>query len=263
MSRNNIYRTLSFFITIFVMLSYSCSSTRNISSTGDFTDYSTSPNKLYRILNNNEFTCENLTCKFNAEIIGMPNMPNDIQSVKGRLSYNEGDFKINVFFLGANIMTVHMHNDSILLLNKINKTYISEPIEFLTSMYGFHVNNGIIEDIIFGRIVSDFCNGYNDFTYNDEEYIFCLNDLMSYNIMLKKDSPLPSIHKQLANYNSSLIEIAYPQRIIQNNYSIPTQINISNNNMLFITQLSDFDINNDDFEDIKINIPDNYKQVKW
>lgn len=263
MSRSKTFKTLYFIISFIVLLSYSCSSTKNIKHTNEIIDYTDSPSRLYRILNNNEFICDNLSCKFNAEIVGMPNMPNEIRGVKGRLNYNEGEFLINVIFLGTNIMTVHIDNDSVLLINKIEKTYINEPIEYLSSMYGIQMNNRIIEDVIFGRVINDFCNGYNDFSHNNEEYTFCLNDLMNYNITLKKDSYLPSIHRQSADYNKTQIEITYPQRFTHNNHSIPTQINISNNDILFVAQLSDFDINNDDFQEIKVTIPQNYKQVKW
>ncbi|MDL2227326.1 DUF4292 domain-containing protein [Bacteroidales bacterium OttesenSCG-928-K03] len=251
-------RILTVICLIIACISFSCSHTRKISSIK--TEIPTQLSKLeLSDLNDSiekyNIKPENLNCRFEAEIIDKAKNKSD--NLKGTLSFNSDSMMLQITSKAINIASALITNDSILILNKLGKSYISDAL----SNYDFlkrEITFDDIKNILLGMRI-DFPNN-EVFSYSVEKY-YSLNYRNSsrifYNINFNNDFKVEKM--QIFSEISLFYVISYFNFLNVENIILPTEIELNTEDMYCKIKLSRF--NFEKKNNLNIKIPNNYIKV--
>ena len=220
-----------------------------------------SAEQLYNSIIKNELFCENMKCKAEASVV----FNNNIYNLKGIIYYKSpNEIFINATLLNVNIFSAYIHNDSILIINKIQKVFLDEPLEFTSTKFGWYVNNRTFEDILFGRIINEYFDRIISYELKDNMYSVCLNNSSVHYFIT-----VPATEKHIvssvisSNDKTQKFNIQYPNYYSEGKQQIPSEINLSSIYPEFNIdiKLSNFEFDNG--ANFKVNIPPNFERVKW
>ena len=219
--------------------------------------------EMFNSLLDNEFTCNTLKCKFSAAFTSI----NGIQGAKGTLQYDNErqSILVNATVFGINVLSVLIYSDSLLIVNKLSKTYINEPLDVLYSLYGVRINEPTVEDLLFGRVLYDYCNKrVMTLDLDNGIYNLHLGNYPDYNVFIPKQS-LRIIKAELnAFFKGKDVLISYPAVYKDNGKSLPSQIDFSFNDDEFscTVNLSQLEIDSERGVNVNVKIPSNYEKAR-
>lgn len=208
----NILNSLLWVVYVFLLIS--CNQTKYVAvNKANFND------NAYKYLNEINFN-SNIKLDFDLKIKSDKNY-----SVKGILKYytnNEFQFVLYSKTLGVEIIKMQLNNDSLLVINRLNKTYF----KIKNSPYKLYNNVQLFPEDVIKIFYGKLMNNLNNFNYNNNE--------VSYNYLSYKG--LCSINKKAYIVNNNISNDRLGLNIVYSEYSkkynLPSSIliNVSINN---------------------------------
>jgi hypothetical protein len=199
---------------------------------------------------------EIFNCRFDADFTNKSK--NQSEKIKGILSYNADSLTMQLTSKGINIASVLITTDSILILNKLGKSYIADAL----SNYDFIERTITLDDIkniLLGRRI-DFRDN-ELFSYTINEY-YSLNYRNPNNLFYNIDYNNQFKAEKMKFFSDIglFYVISYFDFFSVENFVFPTNIDIDLENANCKIKLSR--MNFEKKNNLEIKIPDNYQKVE-
>jgi len=211
-SNNLILKITSIVLLVFVIFFSSCKTKKTITK-GEF-PYKSS--KLYKKIIESNLDYNWYSFKSNATVFM------DGMTVSGktnvRIKKNEVIW-INIKKFGLEVARVLIRPDSFFLVDRFNKEYIAESLDYLSKEYGMPIEFNEIQDILVGNNIIKNQKPYIGKKVNDKYFLSTKGKIININYNL--DSDFHVTNSKFINKDNKTIEIDFSNYKAQNGKEIP------------------------------------------